>query len=97
MPAPYGRVMSGRGFAPNGFEAYDLPAAGQYNRDLPDLGAKASTDAWLQQAKMTKNLQGMHKRTNPNHIPSVMQGQAGQQGFVVNQWFLQRTFAIVAR
>ena len=72
--APYGRVTSGRGFAPTGVEPYDLPAAGHFTRDLSDITGKASTEAWLRQAKMTKSLPGMHKRTNPNQIPSVMPG-----------------------
>ena len=57
MAAPFGRVMSGRGFAPGSFQPYDIPAAGQYTKDLPVVGNRSSVDAWIQQAKMAKNLQ----------------------------------------
>ena len=49
--------MSGRGFAPGSFQPHDIPAAGQYTKDLPVVGNRPSVDAWLQQAKMAKNLQ----------------------------------------
>ena len=75
MAAPFGRVISGRGFGPNGFEAHDLPAAGQSTRHLPDLSGKASAEAWLHQAKMIKSLQGMQQHSTSNQTPSATPGQ----------------------
>lgn len=75
MAAPFGRITSGRGFAPNGHEAHDLPAAGQFIWDHADFNGKITAEAWLQQAKMLKSLQGMQRHASPNQIPSAMLGQ----------------------
>lgn len=75
MAAPFGRITSGRGFAPNGHEAHDLPAAGQFIRDHADFNGKTTAEAWLQQAKMLKSLQGMQRHGSSNQIPSAMLGQ----------------------
>ena len=55
--APYGRVMSGRGFAPTNFQAHEIPAAGQITRDLPDVSAKSNVRSQMQQAQFVKSLQ----------------------------------------
>lgn len=74
LAAPFGRVMSGRGFAPTGYEAYDLPAAGQFTSDLPSSNGNTAAEAWLHQAKILKNLQGMSQYGSSNQIPSLAPG-----------------------
>lgn len=75
MAAPFGRVMSGRGFAPASFQAHDIPAVGQFTKDLPDVGSKPNMEAWLQQAKMAKNLQLFGQGFRNTQIPSAMPGE----------------------
>lgn len=75
MAVPFGRITSGRGFAPNSFEAYELPAAGYFSRDLDDPSGKTTTEAWFQHSKMLKSLQGMQRHGSSSQIQSVMPGQ----------------------
>ena len=76
MSAPYGRVMSGRGFAPASFQLHDKPAAGQLTRDLHKVGSTANMDIWLQQAKTSNHLKLFGKDFLNNQIPSAMSGNA---------------------
>ena len=81
MAAPFGRVTSGRGFAPSSYQPHELPAAGQFTKDLPfskDLssfgGSQPNQDSWLRQAKMAQGLQGITRPFEPNQIPSAISG-----------------------
>ena len=76
MAAPYGRVMSGRGFAPASFQVHDKPATGQLAKDLYKVGGIANMDSWLQQAKTSNHLKLFGKDFLNNQIPSAMSGTA---------------------
>lgn len=75
MVAPFGRVMSGRGFAPGSFQPHDIPAAGQFTKDLPSIGNKPNIDIWLQQAKMAKSMQLFGKDFLNNTMRPVVRGE----------------------
>ena len=75
MAAPFGRVMSGRGFAPGSFQPHDIPAAGQFTKDLPNVGSKPSVDVWLQQAKMANSMQLFGKGFLNNSMRTVVTGE----------------------
>lgn len=74
MVAPYGRVMSGRGFAPGSFQLYDIPSAGQFTQDLPNVGNKPNIDVWSQQAKMANSMQLFGKGFLNNSMRPVVTG-----------------------
>ena len=75
MVAPFGRVMSGRGFAPGSFQPHDIPAAGQFTKDLPNVGNKPNIDVWLQQAKMANSMQLFGKGFLNNSMRPVVRGE----------------------
>jgi len=75
MAAPFGRVMSGRGFAPGSFQPHDIPAAGQFTKDLPNIGSKPNIDVWLQQAKMANSMQLFGKDFLNNSMRPVARGE----------------------
>jgi hypothetical protein len=75
MVAPFGRVMSGRGFAPGSFQPHDIPAAGQFTKDLPNVGNKPNIDVWLQQAKMANSIQLFGKGFLNNSMRPVVRGE----------------------
>ena len=75
MAAPFGRVISGRGFAPGSFQPHDIPAAGQFTKDLPNIGSKPNIDVWLQQAKMAHSMQLFGKGFLNNSMRPVVRGE----------------------
>ena len=75
MVAPFGRVMSGRGFAPGSFQLYDIPSAGQFTKDLPNVGNKPNIDVWSQQAKMANRMQLFGKGFLNNSMRPVVRGE----------------------
>ncbi|DBA73522.1 TPA: hypothetical protein ACH3X1_011544 [Trebouxia sp. C0004] len=74
MAAPFGRVMSGRGFAPGSFQPHDIPSAEQFTKDLPNVGSKPNIDVWLQQAKMVNSMQLFGKGFLNNSMRPVVRG-----------------------
>ena len=75
MVAPFGRVMSGRGFVPGSFQPHDIPAAGQFTKDLPNVGHKPNIDVWLQQAKMGNSMQLFGKGFLNTTMHPVVRGE----------------------
>lgn len=73
--APFGRVMSGRGFAPGSFQPHEIPAAGQFTKDLPNVGNKPNIDVWLQQATMANSMQLFGKGFLNNSMRPVVRGE----------------------
>ncbi|DBA80373.1 TPA: hypothetical protein ACH3X2_007316 [Trebouxia sp. C0005] len=74
MVAPFGRVMSGRGFAPGSFQLHDIPSAGQFTKDLPIVGNKPNIDVWLQQAKTADSMQLLGKAFLNSSVRPVVRG-----------------------
>ena len=75
MTAPFGRVTSGRGFAPSSYQPHELPAAGQFTKDLPNFrGNQPNRESWFHQAKAAQGLQGIARAFDPNQIPSAIPG-----------------------
>ena len=52
--ATFGRIVSGRGFAQGSFQPHDLPPA---THGVPEASNQSSVEAWLQHAKLAKNMQ----------------------------------------
>lgn len=75
MVAPFGRVMSGRGFAPGSFQLHDIPSAGQFTKDLPIVGNKPNIDVWLQQAKTADSMQLLGKAFLNSSVRPVVRGE----------------------